>query len=119
MPCPQTQGILLDAMALAQEALHIEGHISARDVVDGLVFYAADTWGCMGALVLEHLGLTTSESVGATLWNMVDANMIAKEPEDSIDDFTLGRYLCEELALRLEVDAPTPKTLREWVAKEF
>ncbi|MDR3211986.1 MAG: hypothetical protein LBU79_08735 [Planctomycetota bacterium] len=46
-------------------------HVSAQELMNGVVYLARDRWGMLGGLVLEHWGVRRSEDFGEIVFLMV------------------------------------------------
>ena len=62
-------------------------HITGRELSEGLRVYAIEQFGPMARTVLEHWGVYTTEDFGSIVFNMIDAKLLSKTEEDSVDDF--------------------------------
>lgn len=115
LPRPEVMNLLLAGLSEAQSLRQLTSHVSARDLVDGVLQYAAREWGTTAPLVFEAHGLTTSEALGAALWRMVELGVVSKREEDRLEDFQQGRDLLMELVPLIR-PALTPPALLERVA---
>lgn len=62
-------------------------HVSGRELCLGLRDYAVRQYGPLARTVLESMGFKRTEDFGRIVFMMVDAGLLRKSPEDSIEDF--------------------------------
>ncbi len=62
-------------------------HITGRQLCLGLAEFAAEKWGRMAGVVLNQLGLKTTEDFGQIVYLMVEHKWMYARPQDSIDEF--------------------------------
>ena len=72
-------------------------HITGQELCRVAVQYAVALYGMMARVTLERLGLKTTEDIGNVVYNMISVGLMAKSPDDSIDDFNDVFDLGEEL----------------------
>lgn len=62
-------------------------HITGQGLAITIIAYAIQHYGLLTEAILKELGITKSEDVGNIVWNLVEANLIGKQPNDSRQDF--------------------------------
>jgi len=62
-------------------------HISGQEFLDGIKEFAPAQFGPMTRSVLNHWGIRQTRDFGEIVFNMVDAGLMGKTEEDSIEDF--------------------------------
>ena len=62
-------------------------HVSGKELASGLRQYAIATFGPLSLTVLTEWGIHTTDDFGNLVMNMVDAKLLAKQENDSIEDF--------------------------------
>jgi uncharacterized repeat protein (TIGR04138 family) len=62
-------------------------HVSGRDLCLGLRDYAIRRYGLLAKTVLNHWGVTQTEDFGKIVFALVEAGLLRKTDEDSMDDF--------------------------------
>lgn len=62
-------------------------HVSGRDLCMGLRDYAIRRYGLLAKTVLNHWGVTQTEDFGKIVFALVDAGLLRKTDEDTIEDF--------------------------------
>ncbi|MGZ4964536.1 MAG: Minf_1886 family protein [Limisphaerales bacterium] len=85
-------------------------HVTGRDLLDGIRHYALEQYGPMVPTVLGEWGIHKCEDVGEIVFNMVEANLLAKTETDSREDFK-GVYDFDEVFAK--PFRPTKRTAAE------
>ena len=67
-----------------------ERHIGGRELLEGIRDLAFRQFGAMAPLVFERWGLRSCEDFGEIVFNLVDAGLLSRRPEDSRLDFAGG-----------------------------
>lgn len=62
-------------------------HVDGRQLCVGLRDYALKQWGMMARTVLQRWGITQTMDFGRIVYAMIDAGMMRKREEDSLEDF--------------------------------
>jgi len=62
-------------------------HVSGRELCLGLRDFALRRYGLMAQIVLNHWGVTRTEDFGRIVFALVDAGLLRKTDEDTIEDF--------------------------------
>lgn len=62
-------------------------HVGGRDLCWGLRDFALRRWGMMARLVLETWNIRKTEDFGRIVFGFIEADLMQKQPEDSLDDF--------------------------------
>ena len=84
------------AYLFVQRALHYykerhgggkEGHLRGDQVLAGVRELALAVYGPMARSVLNDWGLKRGEDVGEIVYNLIDAGLMKKTPEDRREDF--------------------------------
>ena len=65
-------------------------HVSGQELLGGLRAYALQQFGPMTLTVFHEWGLRSCEDFGEIVFNMVEANLLAKTETDSREDFKAG-----------------------------
>ena len=63
-------------------------HVSGKQLCQGLRDFALQQYGLMARSVLRRWGITGCEDFGRIVFAMVDAQLMRKTDDDTIDDFT-------------------------------
>ncbi|MBX3355241.1 MAG: hypothetical protein KF724_06045 [Phycisphaeraceae bacterium] len=62
-------------------------HVSGQQLCMGLRDFAILKYGLMAPAVLAHWNIARTDDFGRIVFAMIDAGMMSKTPQDSIDDF--------------------------------
>jgi uncharacterized repeat protein (TIGR04138 family) len=83
-----------DAYAMVSQALGYTvqkkgkpGHVTGRELCEGLRDLALEQFGRLARTVLESWGLRSSQDIGEVVFNMVEAGLLRKTDEDRREDF--------------------------------
>ncbi len=86
-----------DAYEFVREALEYtrvwmdrRGHVSGRELLEGIRKYALEQFGPMAKTVLNVWGVNSCEDFGVIVFNLVSQKVFSKTPDDSMDDFREG-----------------------------
>ena len=82
--------LVLDAIHYTGRMLDRKGHITARELLDGLRQYAGELYGPMAKTVLNEWGINNCEDFGNIVFNLVNRKLLGKTENDSIGDFRGG-----------------------------
>ncbi len=88
---PEAYSLVMLAVDEVQNSLEHGRHISGRELLEGLRISAARQFGPMAKEVLNAWGVHATEDIGNIVFNLVDAGLLAKTREDTIDEF-IGAY---------------------------
>ncbi len=78
---------VLSAITYTKEKLERDGHISARELLEGIRELGIKWYGRMTRFVFESWGVKSTEDFGEIVYNLIDAGLAAKSPADSKEDF--------------------------------
>ncbi len=79
----QSQGDVHDLGQLPDDSQHITG----QQLCLGLRDYAIDQYGMLAPSVLGHWNIHRTDDFGRIVFAMIDAGLMSKTDEDTIDDF--------------------------------
>jgi uncharacterized repeat protein (TIGR04138 family) len=63
------------------------GHVSGKELLEGIRDLARDRFGLMARTVLNQWGVTQTGDIGEIVFNLVDAQVMSKQDSDTRDDF--------------------------------
>jgi len=63
------------------------GHVSGRELCEGLREYALKAFGRLARSVLTSWGIHRSDDIGEIVFNLIDAGLLRKTDEDRREDF--------------------------------
>lgn len=78
---------LLEALHFTQTRLKKQGHISGKELLEGMRDFAIEQYGPMAKTVLSHWGITKTQDFGNMVFNMIEKSLLSKTETDSLDDF--------------------------------
>ena len=76
-----------EALQFTVQRIARKGHVTGRELCEGLCEYALAQFGRLARMVLEHWGVRRSEDVGEIVFNMVEVGLLRKREEDRREDF--------------------------------
>ncbi len=62
-------------------------HITGGELSEGLRLYGLDQFGPLTAQVFAHWGIRATDDFGRIVFTLVDAKLLRKTEEDSLEDF--------------------------------
>ena len=91
---------LKEALDFAQKAIskaskNQVGHITARELLDGIRQYGLSQYGPMAKTVLNEWGVFTCEDFGEMVFILVEHGLLRKKESDKKDDFKGGYDFAE------------------------
>jgi uncharacterized repeat protein (TIGR04138 family) len=78
---------VIDAIEFTMTRLGRRGHVSGRELLDGIAVLAKREFGPTAKMVLEGWGLRETRDFGEIVFSLVEAGLLGKTEEDSIEDF--------------------------------
>ncbi len=92
--CDKDTRYKFDAYEFVMEALHYtqnkfkrSGHITGRELLEGVRQLGMDQFGAFARTVFEHWGVHKTDDFGEIVYNMVNNGLLNKTEKDSIEDF--------------------------------
>jgi len=84
---PDSYEFVMQALQFTQKKLKRAGHVSGRELSEGIRQFALKTYGPMARIVLEYWGIHTTEDFGNIVFNMISVKLFSKTEDDTLDDF--------------------------------
>jgi uncharacterized repeat protein (TIGR04138 family) len=81
---------VMSALNYTQSKLDKPRHVSGRELLEGIREYGLELFGLMTLTVFENWGVRRTEDFGNIVFNMLEAGLLSKTDEDSIEDFKAG-----------------------------
>jgi len=78
---------LMQALWFTQKKLKRSGHVTGKELLEGIREFALEQYGPLAKTVLEHWGIHSTEDFGEIVFNLVEAGLLKKTEEDSKEDF--------------------------------
>jgi len=70
-------------------------HVTGQELLNGIRDLALSKFGPMAITVFEEWGIRTCPDFGEIVFNMIEAELLAKEKKDSRGDFEGGYDFCD------------------------
>ena len=86
----EAYGFVMGALNYTESKLNKPRHVSGQELLEGIREYGLECFGLMTRTVFDNWGVRRTEDFGNIVFNMVDAGLLAKTKEDSIEDFQAG-----------------------------
>jgi len=64
-----------------------KGHVSGRELAEGLREFAIEQFGPMARTTLEYWGIRSTADFGEIVYNMIDDGLMGKTPDDKKEEF--------------------------------
>ena len=84
---PEGYEFVSQALNFTRKKLKKQGHITGRELSEGIRDFAIDQYGPMAKSVLRHWGIHKTEDFGNIVFNLIEKKIFFKTENDSIDDF--------------------------------
>jgi len=84
---PDAYEFVMQALWFTQKKLKQSGHVSGRQLLDGIRKFAIRQYGPMAKTVFGHWGVRVTADFGEIVFNMVDAGLMRSTEEDKKSDF--------------------------------
>lgn len=66
------------------------GHISGKQLLDGVREYVVQQYGPMSGTILRFWGIQKCQDIGNIVFNMVHSKLLGKTEDDKLEDFDAG-----------------------------
>ncbi len=87
---PEAYGFALAVLHHTLAKLSKRRHISGQELLEGIRAYALEQFGPMARTVLNYWGIRDTTDFGKIVFALVEAGLMQKCEEDSIEDFRGG-----------------------------
>ncbi len=78
---------LMQALHFTQQKLEKSGHISGKELAQGVRDLAIQQFGPMAKTVLKHWGINSTADIGNIVFNLIGCKLLSKTETDTIEDF--------------------------------
>ena len=78
---------VMQALWFTQEKMKKKGHVTGKELLEGIKEFGLAQFGPMAITVFEHWGVKTTQDFGEIVFNMVENGLLKKTEDDSIRDF--------------------------------
>lgn len=83
----QAYGFIMEGLKHTTSRLPVRRHVTGQELSIGIRDYAIGQYGIATRLVFEQWGLTGTRDFGEIVFNLIQAGLMRKTDEDSLDDF--------------------------------
>ena len=87
---PDSYEFVMQALNFTQKKLGREGHITGKELLEGIRLFALEQYGPMAKTVLTHWGIKKTEDFGNIVFNMIEQRLLSKTESDRLEDFKDG-----------------------------
>ena len=94
---------VFEALPVAQELAGVERHVTGRQLLDGILELARRRYGRLAKAVFTSWGVKTTDDFGAVVFNLVDAGLMSKTEDDTIEEFRAVYSFDQELVERYRI----------------
>lgn len=84
---PDAYEFLMQALYFTQKKINRQGHLSGRELLDGIRGLAIEKYGPMAKTVLNHWGITQTGDFGNIVFNLIGKQVLSKSEADQLNDF--------------------------------
>ena len=84
---PESYEFVMQGLRFTQGRFKKEGHLSGRELLDGLRQFAIEQYGSLAERVLNHWGINSTLDFGNIVFNLIEKKVLSKTDEDSLEDF--------------------------------
>ena len=81
---------IFEALEFTLSRMESRRHVSGRELLVGTREFALESFGFLARTVFYEWGITTTEDIGQLVFNLVSANLLMKNENDSMADFRDG-----------------------------
>jgi uncharacterized repeat protein (TIGR04138 family) len=84
---PQAYYFIFEALEFTLSRLDSRRHVSGRELLSGVREYALQAFGFLARTVFYEWGITSTENFGQIVFNLVEADLLLKNENDSLSEF--------------------------------
>lgn len=81
---------IMQALWFTQRKLSRQGHVSGKELLEGIRDFAIEQYGPMARAVFSHWGIHSTDDFGEIVFNMVETGLLGSTEQDSRQDFKSG-----------------------------
>jgi uncharacterized repeat protein (TIGR04138 family) len=78
---------VMQALGFTQKRLNRNGHVTGRELLEGIKELGLEQYGPMTKMVFQHWGVKKTDDFGEIVFKMIENGLMGKNENDSIDDF--------------------------------
>ena len=84
---PDAYEFVMQALYFTQKKIKRQGHMSGKELLEGIRDFAVQEYGPMAKTLLYHWGISKTEDFGNIVFNMIGKKVLSKTENDSVADF--------------------------------
>jgi uncharacterized repeat protein (TIGR04138 family) len=84
---PDAYEFVMRGLFYTQKKLKRKGHVTGKELAEGIRDLAIEEFGGMARAVLAHWGITKTSDFGEIVYNMISKKLLSKTESDSKEDF--------------------------------
>jgi len=84
---PDAYEFVMQSLWFTQKKIKETGHVSCRQLLEGIRKFAIQQYGPLAKTVFGHWGVKTTNDFGEIVFNMIDAGLMRKTEADKKADF--------------------------------
>lgn len=84
---PDGYEFVMHALNFTQKKLKRPGHVSGRELSEGIREFALKLYGPMARTVLNHWGIHKTSDLGEMVFNLIERKILSKTESDTSADF--------------------------------
>ena len=84
---PDAYEFVMQALYFTQKKIKRQGHMSGKELLEGIRDFAVQEYGPMAKTLLLHWGINKTEDFGNIVFNMIGKKVLSKTENDSVNDF--------------------------------
>ena len=84
---PDAYEFVMQALYFTQKKIKRQGHMSGKELLEGIRDFAVQEYGPMAKTLLYHWGISKTEDFGNIVFNMIGKKVLSKTENDSVNDF--------------------------------
>ena len=84
---PDSYEFVMQALKFTQKKIDKDGHVTGKELLEGIRQFALEQYGPMVKTVLAHWGITKTSDFGNIVFNMIEKKLLSKTETDSLEDF--------------------------------
>lgn len=102
---PRLVELLLEAIQVAEPGPNTR-HVSGQNLCMAIREILLQSCGPLGEAVLEHYGIKTTEDIGKTVFKLIELDILQKNDNDTLEDFTNVFDVKEEFNMARYFETP-------------
>lgn len=105
---PEAYAFIHDAISHTWSRLSERRHVTGQELCEGCRELALSMYGPMAKAVLNSWGVRSTDDFGSLVYNMIDAGLMSKTDEDSIQDFHAVYDFDDALVTSYNIESAKP-----------